>query len=151
MVRLLKNKLREDHPNILTSMNNLIINYSKARRGLKALQLLEKVVRLQKNKLGEDHPDILTLMNNLVINYSKARRGLEALQLLEEVLRLRKNKLGEDHSDTLTSIELHAYIVENAREELPKPLGSSPVTISFVEVLAKDSFLKQIDVDLTRR
>ena len=121
VVKLQKNKLGSDHPDTLASMNNLASRYSEAGRRPEALQLSEEVVKLQKNKLGSDHPDTLRSMNNLAIDYSEAGRRPEALQLSEEVVKLRKNKLGNDHPDTLTSIALLAYILENAREESPKP------------------------------
>ena len=79
MFELQKNKLEENHPNILSSMGNLVIRYSKAGRGLEALQLLKKVLELRKNKLKEDYSNILKSIYNLAVNYSEARRGLEAL------------------------------------------------------------------------
>lgn len=104
VVRLQKSKHGEDHPNTLTSMNNLASRYSEAGRLGEALQLTEEVLTLWKSKLGKDHPNTLTSMGNLVNRYSEVGRRLKTLQLGKEVLKLHKSKLGEDHPDTLKSM-----------------------------------------------
>jgi hypothetical protein len=65
VVQLRKTKLGEAHPDTLTSMHNLAVDYSEAGRRSEALQLAEHVVQLRKTKLGEDHPDTLTSMELL--------------------------------------------------------------------------------------
>ena len=124
VLKLYKNKLGEDHPDTLMSMNNLALRYSEDGRRTEVLEISEAVWKLYKNKLGEDHPDTLSSMNNLAIRYSEAGRQIEALEMLEMVLKIRKDKLGEDHPNTLSSARLHAYILENIREESLKPLAT---------------------------
>ena len=57
--------LGDDHPNTLTSMNNL----AETRRALGDLQgardLHEQALAARRRVLGDDHPDTLTSMNNL--------------------------------------------------------------------------------------
>ena len=105
VVQLCKTTLGEEHPDTLTSMQNLAINYSEAGRRSEALQLTEQVVQFRKTKLGEEHPDTLKSMQSLAIDYSEAGRRSEALQLTEQVVQLRKTKLGEEHPDTLKSMQ----------------------------------------------
>jgi serine/threonine protein kinase len=97
-------KLGPDHPDTLTSMNNLAEGYRDAGQLAKALPLLEETLKLKKAKLGPDHPDTLTSMNNLAGGYYAAGQLAKALPLLEETLKLMKAKLGPDHPDTLTSM-----------------------------------------------
>ena len=97
-------ELGPDHPDTLTSMNNLAISYHDAGQIDRALKLHEETLALRKAKLGPDHPDTLTSMNNLAISYADAGQIDRALKLYEETLALRKAKLGPDHPDTLTSM-----------------------------------------------
>lgn len=57
--------LGADHPDTLSSMENLAICYSKAGQQRAALELSEEVVQRMKNKLGANHPDTLSSMDKL--------------------------------------------------------------------------------------
>ena len=103
-LRLRKAKLGDDHPDTLTSMNNLAGGYYAAGRLDEAIPLWEETLRLRKAKLGDEHPDTLTSMNNLAAGYRSAGRLEEAIPLYEETLRLCKAKLGDEHPDTLISM-----------------------------------------------
>ena len=81
-----KAKLGPDHPDTLTSMNNLAVGYQAAGKLDKALPLFEETLALRKAKLGPDHPDTLTSMNNLASGYQAAGKLDEALPLFEETL-----------------------------------------------------------------
>ena len=74
----------------------------------------------------------------------------DALQLSEELLRLYKNKLGEDHPNTIGVDKIARSHLRECQGRIIQATSSS-LTTSTVQVLAKDSFLKQIDVDWTRR
>ena len=57
---LRKQHLGTDHPDTLTSMNNLASGLSMTARKLDlALPLHEETLKLKKAKLGPDHPDTL--------------------------------------------------------------------------------------------
>jgi serine/threonine protein kinase len=101
---LRKAKLGPDHPDTLSSMNNLAASYADLGRQREALTLCEETLKLMKAKLGPDHPDTLTSMNNLALSYAALGRHQEALTLREETLKLMKAKLGPDHPDTLSSM-----------------------------------------------
>ncbi len=97
-------KLGPDHPDTLSSMNNLANSYSAAGQTDRALKLFEETLALRRAKLGPDHPDTLISMNNLAASYAAAGQTDRALKLREETLALRKAKLGPDHPDTLRSM-----------------------------------------------
>ena len=116
-VQLLTDRIRvlgEDHPDTLTSRNNLAYAYESAGRLDEAItlnvQLLTDSIRI----LGPDHPDTLTILNNLAGAYESAGRLDEAITLYEQVLPNRTRILGEDHPDTLTSRNNLAYAYESA-------------------------------------
>jgi hypothetical protein len=59
--------LGEDHPNMLSSMNNLASMYREQGRWKEAEELEVRVIETRKKVLGEDHPDTLTSMGNLAV------------------------------------------------------------------------------------
>jgi len=61
-----KNVLGLEHPDMLTSMNNLAFTYQRQGRWKEAEELQVQVMEICKNVLGPEHPDTLASMNNLV-------------------------------------------------------------------------------------
>jgi eukaryotic-like serine/threonine-protein kinase len=102
--RIYTKHLGADHPDTLSSMNNLANSYDDLGRHAEALNLREETLSLRRAKLGADHPHTLMSMNNLANSYAGLGRHAEALKLYEEALGLRKAKLGADHPDTLESM-----------------------------------------------
>jgi tetratricopeptide (TPR) repeat protein len=100
----------EDHPDTLTSMNNLAVTYSDLGQNDKALALKEQALKLRRAKLGEDHPSTLASMNSLAVTYGALGQNDKSLALLEQALKLRRAKLGEDHPSTLDSMNNLALI-----------------------------------------
>jgi serine/threonine protein kinase len=97
-------KLGPEHPDTLTSMNNLASGYHAAGKLDLALPLLKETLKRTKAKLGPDHPYTLHGMNNLAMGHRDAGQFDLALPLLKETLKLTKAKLGPEHPDTLTSM-----------------------------------------------
>ena len=95
--------LGEDHPNTLTSRNNLAYVYQQAGRLTEAIALFEQVLTARIRILGEDHPNTLTSRNNLAGAYHSVGRLTEAITLYEQTLTDSIRILGEDHPNTLTS------------------------------------------------
>ena len=106
--------LGEDHPNTVTSRNNLAYAYESAGRLTEAITLYEQVLTDRIRILGEDHPNTLTSRNNLAGAYESAGRLTEAITLYEQVLTDRIRILGEDHPDTLASRNNLAGAYESA-------------------------------------
>ena len=97
-------KLGPDHPDTLTSMNDLAVAYRAAGRLADALALHEETLKRRQAKLGPDHPDTLTSMNDLAVAYRAAGRLADAMPLSEETLKRRQAQLGPDHPYTLTAM-----------------------------------------------
>jgi eukaryotic-like serine/threonine-protein kinase len=96
--------LGPDHPDTLTTMNNLTIAYSVAGQTDRAMKLSEETLALNRAKFGPDHPDTLKSMSILAILYERAGQTDRAVKLGEETLALQKSKLGPDHPNTLVSM-----------------------------------------------
>ena len=95
--------LGSDHPDTLTTRNNLAFAYHSAGRFDEAIELFEQVLAEQERVLGPDHPDTLATRNNLAGAYHSAGRFDEAIELYEQVLDDRVWVLGPDHPKTLTT------------------------------------------------
>jgi tetratricopeptide (TPR) repeat protein len=104
--------LGPDHPDTLTTLNNLATAYMRAGRKAEAVQLLEQV-RDQTQKFGSDHHTLGTL-NNLAWAYSDAGRTAEAIQLFEQVCGQQIQKLGPDHASTLMTLHALAAVYREA-------------------------------------
>ena len=113
-VDALEGLLGPDHPDTLTSRNNLAGAYESAGRLEEAITLYEQVTKDCARVLGEDHPLTLTSRNNLAGAHRAAGHLTEAITLYEQILPDRIRVLGEDHPLTLTSRNNLAYAYESA-------------------------------------
>ena len=95
--------LGPNHPNTLTSRNNLACAYQDAGKLEESITLYEQNFTDFTRILGPDHPDTLTSRNNLAGAYREAGRVEEAITLYQQNLKDFENLLGPDHPDTLTS------------------------------------------------
>jgi tetratricopeptide (TPR) repeat protein len=95
--------LGPDHPDTLTSRNNLAGCLEWVGRAGAALPLYEQTLTDRARVLGPDHPDTLTSRNNLAGCLESVGRAGEALLLYEQNLTDQERVLGPDHPDTLTS------------------------------------------------
>ncbi|MGA7178505.1 MAG: tetratricopeptide repeat protein [Thiobacillaceae bacterium] len=99
-----QNEQGEEHPDTLTSMNNLAetLRAQGDLPGARALQ--ETVLEVSRRVLGEAHPDTLTSMSDLAATLWNQGDLPGARALEEKVLEVRRRMLGEEHADTLTSM-----------------------------------------------
>jgi serine/threonine protein kinase/Flp pilus assembly protein TadD len=145
-----KAKLGPDHPDTLTSMNNLAVAYRASGQLAKAVPLYEETLEKRKAKLGPDHPGTLTSMNNLAGAYQAVGQLAKAVTLFEETLEKRKAKLGPDHPHTLQTMNnlASAYqasgqlakavtLIEGTLEKMKAKLGlDHPDTLTSMDNLA---------------
>jgi tetratricopeptide (TPR) repeat protein len=89
-------RLGPDHPDTLTSVNNLAVAYGAAGRLDQAVPLFEQALTRLEGKLGSDHPRTLTTVYNLGYAYLDARQPGKAVPLLRSWLDRRKKQLGPD-------------------------------------------------------
>ena len=83
-------KFRTEHPDTLTSMNNLASTYRALGRTNDAMALQETVLEVRRRILAKEHPDTLTIMNNLALTYRDLGRTSDAMALQETVLEVRR-------------------------------------------------------------
>ena len=86
--------LGADHPDTLTSRNNLAAAYRAAGDLGRAIPLHEQTLADRERVLGADHPDTLTSRNNLADAYQAAGDLGRAIPLYEQTLADRERVLG---------------------------------------------------------
>jgi serine/threonine protein kinase/Tfp pilus assembly protein PilF len=102
-VSVRRSSLGPDHPDTLTSDNDLATTYLAAGRTADAIPRFEQVLKSREAELGPDHPDTLASRNDLAVAYRTAGRTAEAIRMHEQTLQLRQDRLGRDHPATLES------------------------------------------------
>jgi eukaryotic-like serine/threonine-protein kinase len=100
-----RERLGEDHPDTLNSMNHLAMAYQDLGRLDQAIPLLETTVEKRRTKLGANHADTIESMNDLAVAYWQSGHARKAIPLFEASLEKVRATLGEDHSDTVTIID----------------------------------------------
>ncbi|KAJ3300743.1 Kinesin light chain 3 [Borealophlyctis nickersoniae] len=108
--------LGEDHPNTLTSINNLATLYSNQGKHEKAGLLYAECLERRRGVLGEDHPDTLVSLNNLAELYMDQGKYEKAEPLHVDCLRRMNRVLGEDHPNTQTVRKNLAFLREALAE-----------------------------------
>ncbi|KAJ4403177.1 hypothetical protein N0V91_006754 [Didymella pomorum] len=101
--------LGPEHPDTLTSMNEVAHALSNQGKYLEAEDMHRETLELRKEVLGEKHPDTLMSMNDLAQALSGQGEYVEAEEMHRETLELREEVLGEKHPDTLISMNNLAY------------------------------------------
>jgi serine/threonine protein kinase len=96
--------LGPDHPDTLSTLNDLGWAYREAGRTAEAVRLLERLQEQRTQVLGPDHPDTLSTLQYLAGAYRVAGRITDAVQLLERLRQQRTQVLGPDHPDTLSTL-----------------------------------------------
>jgi hypothetical protein len=98
-----KTVLGPEHPDTLTSMNNLALTYGNQGRLGEAEKLFVQVMETSKTVLGPEHPDTLTTMWCLSYTLKDQRRHAEALSMLQNWVQLQNQQLGPSHPDTVAT------------------------------------------------
>jgi tetratricopeptide (TPR) repeat protein len=91
-------KLGADHPDTLTSMNNLAATYFYLGQYDKALALHEKSLAGRRARLGAEHPDTIGSMENVLITCRKVKRYDKAYPLLLQVIPAKVAREGESNN-----------------------------------------------------
>lgn len=142
--------LGADHPDTLTTRNNLATAYWRAGRITEAMTLYEQTLAGWERVLGIDHPQTLRTRNNLASAYWTTGRTAEAINSHEQNLADQERVLGPDHPDTLRTRSnlAHAYwtagrtteaigLLENSLADRERVLGKDhPDTLNTCSNLA---------------
>uniref|UniRef100_UPI00145F4192 tetratricopeptide repeat protein n=1 Tax=Brasilonema sp. UFV-L1 TaxID=2234130 RepID=UPI00145F4192 len=99
-----KKRLRDEHPLVATSLNNLAQLYFSQGRYPEAEPLHQQALELTRRVLGDEHPDIAQSLNNLAGLYYSQGRYAEAEPLYQQALELTRRLLGEEHPSVATSL-----------------------------------------------
>ena len=91
--------LGEDHPDTLTSADNLAFSLQGVR-GQAARELGEDTVARRRRVLGEDHPDTLAAAFQLVCALSELGEHHAARELNDDII-ARRRVLGDEHPETI--------------------------------------------------
>ncbi|MCR8945186.1 tetratricopeptide repeat protein [Streptomyces sp. OUCMDZ-4982] len=92
-----------NHPDTLTSRNNLALALNALGEHRRAVDLHQQVLTDRERTLGPNHPDTLTSRHNLASALHDLGEHRRAVDLHQQVLTDRERTLGPDHPDTLTS------------------------------------------------
>jgi tetratricopeptide (TPR) repeat protein len=108
--------LGKEHPDTLTSMNNLANSLRRQGKYAEAEALDRQTLQLMETVLGKEHPDTLTSMNNLANSLRRQGKYAEAEALDRQTLQLRETVLGKEHPDTLISMSNLAISLRQQRK-----------------------------------
>ncbi|MGH7242155.1 MAG: tetratricopeptide repeat protein [Phycisphaerales bacterium] len=95
-----KRVLGEDHPETLTTMNNLASTYRALGIQDKADALSRAELETSIRVLGEDHPDTITSLANMGASLRGQHKYEEALPYLERAIRASRKVLAPDNPGT---------------------------------------------------
>jgi serine/threonine protein kinase/tetratricopeptide (TPR) repeat protein len=121
--------LGPEHPETLTSMNNLASAYRDVGRYEDAVRLFEQTLALSRVRRGPEDGATLLVMANLAGMYLLQGRQRDALELYEQTLKRQQAALGPEHLETVSTMHnlARAYLaVGRQREAVPlfeKTLG----------------------------
>jgi tetratricopeptide (TPR) repeat protein len=102
-----------EHPDTLTSMNNLALVLSNQGKYEQAEEMYRQVLRLKETVLGKENPSTLTSMNNLAEVLRNQGKYEQAEEMHRQKLRLCETMLGKEHPDTLISIDNLALVLRD--------------------------------------
>lgn len=123
--------LGQEHPDTLTSMNNLALVLDSQGKYDEAEEMHRQTLRSREKVLGKEHPDTLTSMNNLALVLDSQGQYDESEKMYRRALELKETVLGKEHLSTLASMSNLASVMgrqgkyEEAQEMHRQVLKSS--------------------------
>jgi tetratricopeptide (TPR) repeat protein len=122
-VDLRRGALGPDHPDTLTSLNDLADSYRVQSAFAQAEPLFIKVLETRRRVLGEQNPATLSSMNELANLYLDQGKYAQAKPLLVKALEVQRRVLGPDHPDTLATLhDLATAYVDEGKFGQAEPL-----------------------------
>jgi tetratricopeptide (TPR) repeat protein len=101
-----------EHPDTLSSVNNLAALLRTQGKYAEAEPLRQRALEAQERVLGSEHPYTLTSVNNLAILLEGQGKYGEAEPLFRRALEAQERVLGAEHPDTLTSVNNLAGLLD---------------------------------------
>src|SRR5229473_4461998 len=112
--------LGPEHPDTLTSMNDLATDLDDSGHYAEAEKLEREALDISRRVLGPEHPDTLMLMSNLGNSLWQEGHYPEAEKLNRETLGIQRRVLGPDHPGTLRSMNNLATDLDDSDPEAEK-------------------------------
>ena len=103
--------LGKEHPNTLTSVDNLAIVLQRQGKYEEAEQMTRRALDGREKVLGKEHPHTLTSVRNLAWVLQDQGKYEEAEQVNRQALESREKVLGKEYPDTLMSVYCLAYLL----------------------------------------
>ncbi|MBN2267202.1 MAG: tetratricopeptide repeat protein, partial [Candidatus Babeliaceae bacterium] len=104
LTAFLRKSAGKEHPNTVTSMNNLAVLLEKTGHYGEAEAIARSVLDINQHLWGNEHPITATSMNNLAAVLERTGRYDEAESLIRSALHIRQRIFGDEHPDTATCI-----------------------------------------------
>jgi hypothetical protein len=99
----------DDHPNTLTTRNNVAVWTGQTGDRARALRLSRELLPDRIRVLGPDHRDTMSTRNVIAFRTGDTGDAAGALRLFRELLDDQVRVLGRDHPDTMTTRNNFAY------------------------------------------
>jgi serine/threonine-protein kinase len=99
-----RTRLGPDHPDTLTTLNNLGSAYKSNGKITEAIQLYQDLYERMVLQLGEQHLETLPALGNLASAYRAAGKLTEAAAIFKKAYEIRRSQLGPDDPATLLSL-----------------------------------------------
>jgi eukaryotic-like serine/threonine-protein kinase len=112
--------LGPEHPDTLTSMNDLATDLDDSGHYAEAEKLEREALDISRRVLGPEHPDTLMLMSNLANTLWQEGHYPEAEKLNRETLGIQRRVLGPEHPATLRSMNNLATDLDDSDPEAEK-------------------------------
>src|SRR5713101_1206540 len=112
--------LGPEHPDTLTSMNDLALDLDDSGHYAEAEKLEREALDISRRVLGPEHPDTLMLMSNLGNTLWQEGHYREAEKLNRETLGIQRRVLGPEHPGTLRSMNNLATDLDDSDPEAEK-------------------------------
>ena len=124
--------LEPEHPDTLTSMNNVALALSGQGKYAKAEKMHRKTLELRKDMLGEKHPSTLTSMYCLAHVLAKQLRYDDSGNLYEQACAAYDTVLGKEHPTTRACHQHHRQMLalQEQGQTLFRPEGNEDVRTS---------------------
>lgn len=110
MLEVRERVLGAEHPQTLTSLNNLAVLFKSQGRYGEAEPLIQRAVEGRTRALGIDHPQTLSSLNTLAEVYQAQGRYEEAEQQFQFALEASVRTLGKEHPQSLTIVNHLAWL-----------------------------------------
>ncbi|TVY62681.1 Nephrocystin-3 [Fusarium oxysporum f. sp. cubense] len=105
--------LGKEHPDTLSSMNNLALALQDQGKYGEAEKIHRQTLELIEKVLGKEHPNTLSSMNNLALALQDQGKYKEAKGIHRQTLELKEKVLGKEHRDTLMSMNNLANVLDS--------------------------------------